>query len=114
MERCCERSSLKDRQIRTSGRYQFTNRGALEDPYKSDLERYSEEDSSAVQHFLSGGEGVQDMVSQGRKALAEFDPEKNPNQAHEDVQGMLLELGKIYGYETSAAINDAKKKFIIS
>ena len=25
---------------------------------------------------------------------------------------MLLELGKIYGYETSAAINDAKKKFM--
>ena len=25
---------------------------------------------------------------------------------------MLLELGKIYGYETSAAVNDAKKKFM--
>ncbi len=25
---------------------------------------------------------------------------------------MLLELGKMYGYETSAAINDAKKKFM--
>ena len=25
---------------------------------------------------------------------------------------MLLELGKIYGYETSAAINDARKKFM--
>ncbi len=46
------------------------------------------------------------------KPLEEFDPLKNPNPAHEDVQGMLLELGKIYGYETSAAINDAKKKFM--
>ena len=42
----------------------------------------------------------------------EFDPKKNPNPQHEDVQGMLLELGKIYGYETSAAINDAKKRFM--
>ena len=25
---------------------------------------------------------------------------------------MLLELGRIYGYETSAAINDARKKFM--
>ncbi|HEY9205732.1 MAG TPA: hypothetical protein VIO58_07395 [Candidatus Methanoperedens sp.] len=46
------------------------------------------------------------------KPLEEFDPKKNPSPAHEDVQGMLLELGKIYGYETSAAINDAKKKFM--
>jgi hypothetical protein len=28
------------------------------------------------------------------KPLQEFDPKKNPNPAHEDVQGMLLELGK--------------------
>lgn len=33
------------------------------------------------------------------KPLKEFDPKKNPNAGHEDVQGMLLELGKIYGYE---------------
>lgn len=46
------------------------------------------------------------------KPLEEFDPKKNPNPGHEDVQGMLLELGRIYGYETSAAINDAKKKFM--
>ncbi|HEY9205727.1 MAG TPA: hypothetical protein VIO58_07370 [Candidatus Methanoperedens sp.] len=46
------------------------------------------------------------------KPLEEFDPKKNPNPGHENVQGMLLELGKIYGYETSAAINDAKKKFM--
>ncbi len=38
------------------------------------------------------------------KPLGEFDPKKNPNPGHEDVQGMLLELGKIDGYETSAAI----------
>jgi hypothetical protein len=46
------------------------------------------------------------------KPLEEFDPKKNPNPEHEDVQGMLLELGRIYGYETSAAVNDAKKKFM--
>ncbi len=33
------------------------------------------------------------------KPLEEFDPKKNPNRGHEDVQGMLFELGKIYGYE---------------
>ncbi len=46
------------------------------------------------------------------KSRHEFYPMKNPNPGHEDVQGMLLELGKIYGYETSAAINDARKKFM--
>ncbi len=43
------------------------------------------------------------------KPFPEFDPKKNPNPAHEDVQGMLLELGKIYGYETSAVINNVLK-----
>ena len=56
------------------------------------------------------GSGV--WYLRGEKPLEEFDPEKNPNPQHEDVQGMLLELGKIYGYETSAAINDAKKRFM--
>jgi hypothetical protein len=46
------------------------------------------------------------------KPLEEFDPKKNPNPGHEDVQGMLLELGKIYGYETWRGVNDAKKKFM--
>ena len=46
------------------------------------------------------------------KPFLEFDPKKNPNPAHEDVQGMLLELGRIYGYETSAPVYDAKKKFL--
>ncbi len=46
------------------------------------------------------------------KPLGDFDPKKNPNPGHEDVQRMLLELGTIYGYETSAAINDARKKFM--
>ncbi len=40
------------------------------------------------------------------KPLKEFDPRKNPNPGHEDVQGMLLELGKIYGYETWKKVND--------
>ncbi len=52
------------------------------------------------------------MVSQGSKPLEEFDPKKNPNPAHEDVQGMLLVLGKIYRQETSASINDVKKMFM--
>ena len=42
------------------------------------------------------------------KPLEEFDPKKNPNPAHEDVQGMLLELGKIYGYETWKEVNDTQ------
>jgi hypothetical protein len=46
------------------------------------------------------------------KPLEEFDPKKNPNPGHEDVQGILLELGKIYGYETWRGVNDAKKKFM--
>ncbi len=61
---------------------------------------YQEEKGSGIWHLRE------------EKPLAEFDPKKNPNPGHEDVQGMLLELGKIYGYETSAAINDAKKKFM--
>jgi hypothetical protein len=61
---------------------------------------YQEEKGSGVWHLRE------------EKPLEEFDPRKNPNPAHEDVQGMLLELGRIYGYETSAAINDAKKKFM--
>ncbi len=46
------------------------------------------------------------------KPLEEFDPKKNPNPGHEDVQGMLLQLGKIYGYETWRGVNDAKKRFM--
>src|SRR3990172_12152973 len=40
------------------------------------------------------------------KPLEEFDPKKNPNPAHEDV--LLLELGKIYGYETWKEVNDTQ------
>lgn len=64
MERCGEGSSLKDRQFRTSGGYQFANRRALEDPDKSDLEGYSEEDASAIQHFLPGREGEREFSSE--------------------------------------------------
>ncbi len=32
------------------------------------MEGHDEVDAAAVQHFLSGGKGEQDMVSQGRKA----------------------------------------------
>jgi hypothetical protein len=46
------------------------------------------------------------------KPLEEFDPKKNPNPGHEDVQGMLLEPGKIYGYETWKGVNDAKRKLM--
>ncbi len=61
---------------------------------------YQEEKGSGIWHLRE------------ERPLGEFDPKKNPNPGHEDVQGMLLELGKIYGYETSAAINDARKKFM--
>jgi hypothetical protein len=46
------------------------------------------------------------------KPLEEFDPKKNPNPAHEDVQGMLLELRKIYGYDAWGGVNNAKRKFM--
>lgn len=61
---------------------------------------YQEEKGSGVWHLRE------------EKPFEEFDPKKNLNPQHEDVQGMLLELGRIYGYETSAAVNDAKKKFM--
>ncbi|MFA4957847.1 MAG: hypothetical protein WC556_12830 [Candidatus Methanoperedens sp.] len=61
---------------------------------------YQEEKGSGIWHLRE------------EKPFEEFDPKKNPNPGHEDVQGMLLELGRIYGYETSAAIDDAKKKFM--
>lgn len=41
-----------------------------------------------------------------------FDPEKNPQPKHADVQGMLLELGKIYGYETAIPPYDRQEKFM--
>ncbi len=43
------------------------------------------------------------------KPLEEFDPKKNLHSAHEDVQGILLELGGIDGYETWKGVNDAKR-----
>jgi len=42
----------------------------------------------------------------------EFDPIKNPVPNHEDVQGMLLEIGKIYGYETIVPSYDINGKFL--
>ena len=54
---------------------------------------------TAVQYFLPGRERNGIWYLREEKPVGEFDPEKNPNPAHEDVQGMLLEPGKIYGYE---------------
>lgn len=42
----------------------------------------------------------------------EFDPIKYPYPKHEDVQGMLLELGKVYGYETIISSYDRQKGFL--
>jgi len=41
-----------------------------------------------------------------------FDPVKNPKPKHDDVQGMLLELGRIYGYETAVPPYDRQKEFL--
>lgn len=51
------------------------------------------------------------LLRKGEPAV-EFDPHKYPHPKHEDAQGMLLELGKIYGYETSVPPYDRKKKFL--
>ncbi len=72
------------------------------------MERHRKTYFAAVQHFLSGRERKREWYLREEKPLAEFDPKKNPNPGHEDVQGMLLELGKRYGFETSAAINDTQ------
>jgi hypothetical protein len=51
------------------------------------------------------------------KPLEEFDPKKNPNPAHEDVQGMLLEFRKICGYEAWKGVDDTqsfRKFYMIS
>lgn len=46
------------------------------------------------------------------KPPQEFDPIKNPKPKHEDVQGMLLELGRIYNYETAVPPYDNQKRFL--
>ena len=46
------------------------------------------------------------------KPLQEFDPIKNPEPKHEDIQGMLLELGNVYGYETFIPVYDSQKMFL--
>jgi hypothetical protein len=46
------------------------------------------------------------------KPIEEFHPEKNQIPRHEDVQGMLLELGNVYGYETTIPVYDRKKNFL--
>lgn len=43
--------------------------------------------------------------------LQKFDPVTNPNPRHEDIQGMLLELGKLYGYDTFIPVYDSQKMF---
>jgi hypothetical protein len=76
------------------------------------MERHCKTYLAAIRHFLSGRERQREWYLRKEKPLEEFDPKKNPNPGHEDVQGMLLELGKIYGYETWRGVNDAKKKFM--
>jgi hypothetical protein len=46
------------------------------------------------------------------KPLQKFDPVKNPEPKHEDIQGMLLELGNVYGYETFIPVYDSQKRFL--
>jgi hypothetical protein len=46
------------------------------------------------------------------KSFEEFHPEKHKIPKHEDVQGMLLELGNVYGYETTIPVYDRQKIFL--
>jgi len=56
------------------------------------------------------GSGI--WLLKDEKPLQEFDPRKNPDPKHEDIQGMLLELGNVYGYETFIPVYDSQKKFL--
>ncbi len=64
------------------------------------MERHCKTYPGAVQHFYQEEKGCGVWHLREEKSLEDFDPKKNPNPGHEDVQGMLLELVKIYGYET--------------
>jgi hypothetical protein len=95
---------LDDINSQIKGHWKTETNPTWKDTVRRTLQQYSifyqEEKGSGIWHLRE------------EKPFEEFDPKKNLNPQHEDVQGMLLELGKIYGYETSAAVNDAKKKFM--
>lgn len=44
--------------------------------------------------------------------IQEFDPEEYPHPGHEDVMGMLLELGKLYDYETTVSPYEGREEFL--
>jgi hypothetical protein len=95
---------LEDINLQIEGHWKTQTNPTWRDIVRRTLQQYN--------IFYQEEKGSGTWYLREEKPLGEFDPKKNPNPAHEDVQGMLLELGKIYGYETSAAINDAKKKFM--
>ncbi|MCZ7401403.1 MAG: hypothetical protein O8C61_04205 [Candidatus Methanoperedens sp.] len=95
---------LEDINSQIEGHWKTETNPTWRDTVRRTLQQYSifyqEEKGSGVWHLRE------------EKPFEEFDPKKNPTPLHEDVQGMLLELGRIYDYETSAAVNDAKKNFM--
>jgi len=95
---------LNDINSQIEGHWKTETNPTWRDTVRRTLQQYS------IFYQKEKGSGI--WYLREEKPLEEFDPVKNPNPEHEDVQGMLLELGKIYGYETSAAINDAKKRFM--
>ncbi len=95
---------LNDINSQIAGRPKTETNPTWRDTVRRTLQQYS------IFYQEEKGSGI--WYLREEKPLEDFDLKKNPNPGHEDVQGILLELGKIYGYETSAAINDARKKFM--
>lgn len=56
------------------------------------------------------GSGV--WLLKEEEPIQEFDPEEHPYPKHADAIGMLLELGKIYDYETTVSPYERKEKFL--
>ncbi|KXB00071.1 hypothetical protein AKJ45_03100 [candidate division MSBL1 archaeon SCGC-AAA261F19] len=48
----------------------------------------------------------------GEEPIREFDPEEHPHPGHSDVMGMLLELGRIYDFETTVSPYERKEEFL--
>lgn len=95
---------LEEINSKIEGHWKTETNPTWKDTVRRTLQQYS------IFYQKEKGSGVWYLKEE--KPIDEFDPKKNPDSPHENVQGILLVLGRIYGYETSAAINDAKKKFM--
>jgi len=75
------------------------------------MERHRKTYITAVQHFLSGGEGSGVWHLRKKSLLRNSTPGKTRIR-HMKMFRDAAWTRRIYGYETSAAINDARKKFM--